>query len=103
MSLGGKHRKPVGKPLPKTLEKAIRFLIESTPAAELETLRRIPEADVGRETRLWQMAIRDRLGLWGKNREIIESMDDQTRWAENASELIVMTLWRRLNDSAETK
>ena len=101
--MGGKHGKPVEKLLPETLEEAIRFLIGCTPPAELEGLRRLPETDVRRKTRPWQMAIRDRLGLWGKNGEIMESMDDQTRrrWAENASELIVMNVWRRLNYPGE--
>lgn len=102
MSARRQHREPVEKPLPKALEEATRFLIKSTPAAELATLRRQSEADVLRKTRYWQLTMRERLGFWGVDREIMKSMADPNRWAENAAELIVMNVWRRLNDPPET-
>jgi hypothetical protein len=103
MSLGRKHKKPEPKPLPKTLDDAIRFLIEVTPAAELEVLRQIPEEEVAHQTRLWQLGLRNTLGLWGTNRALLNSFEEKDRWGDNASHMIVMTLWKRLNADVTTQ
>ena len=71
MSLGSRHRKPEMEPRPRTLDEAVDVLLKTTDASQLDRLRGLAEGELGAQTRIWQMEIRNNFGLWGSNSELI--------------------------------
>ena len=60
--------------------------ITSTPFNELNHFHR----DIG-------MQIRNRLGLWGQNRALIDSLPHEVRWPDNAARYILEAWWHALH------
>ena len=81
---------------PTTVESAVRLLQGLVPSAEQEKIVRMTVAELaGLHLGLGQW-IRNNLGLWGQNMELLEATGERN--ADDASSAIIRAFWSALRD-----
>ncbi|WP_298894943.1 DUF6794 domain-containing protein [uncultured Psychroserpens sp.] len=87
---------------PRTYLEAIDHIYNLLSDADRDYVKNVPFYDLIIFHRGWGMGIRNDLGLWGKNKELLDSCADangtKTIHPENASQLIIEGVWKKLND-----
>ena len=97
------------KEWPRTVEEAVQQLTSSMSEEDKATLRNTPEEDLALFHHGLGTAIRNELGLWADNRELLESCASQMMpdspyddyltmmvHPDEASTVVIEALWRRL-------
>jgi len=82
--------------LPKTLSEAVDYVIAGLTPEDREFLRTWPCESLGQFHHGFGTGIRNNLGLWGRNPELIASLPESKRFADAASSLIIEEIWLRL-------
>ena len=81
---------------PKSIEKATEILIEALDENNLNVIKNMKEDD------LWQLhmnlgqGIRNSMGLWDDNKELLKSCGSEEMHPDDASSAIVKFLWLKL-------
>lgn len=84
------------RPLPRTLAEAVEVILGGLSKEDKDTVRSTPHADLIEFHHGWGTAVRNDLGLWGKNSELLESCGGGH--PDSASMAIIEAVWRRLRD-----
>lgn len=82
---------------PKTVSQAVDILKTEIGPEALEWIRFTPESEVVSTFHFTLgMSIRNRFGLWSGNRELLEACGGEKMHPDDASSVILKTLWARL-------
>jgi hypothetical protein len=86
------------KDLPKSLSEAVDYVIERMSPGDREELRKLSKSDLVMTHFGLGMWIRNELGLWGDNQELLADLSGPNRWIhpDDVSTVIVEAVWRRL-------
>jgi hypothetical protein len=86
------------KKLPKTMDEAIEMLLSTLSEKELQDIKNTPENELYILHFTLGGYIRNKLGLWGKNRELARSISnlDFLIDPDGISMTIIEELWKRL-------
>ena len=87
-------------PLPRTLQEATALLISELPPADREYVLSVPEEDLDLFHFSWGVGIRNGLGLWRGNRELLRSCGSTRMPPDEASRVIIHAVWRTLSEQA---
>jgi hypothetical protein len=88
--------KKTGKSYPLTVEEAVEHLLPEMSDEDKRALRELPEDDLIVTHFGLGMYIRNKLGLWDKNSELMEACGVFVPDPDRASSVIIQALWRRL-------
>lgn len=80
---------------PKTVEEAVKILLAKLPSEYLQHLARASEDSLAEYHLTLGMTIRNEMGLWGDNFELIESLGYGVH-PDDVSAVIVQALWDEL-------
>ncbi len=84
---------------PKTLEDAASQVLESLSDVDKQSVRNTRFEELITLNGFWGMGIRNRFGLLGGNRALIESLPDEERWPEAISLRIIEIVWQKLKST----
>jgi hypothetical protein len=85
---------------PKTFDEAVDYLLEVMEPASRRELSSLSFEALNRVARDYCLSIRAILGLWGQNPDLINSLPEKDRFADNASALFFEAVCERLNPAA---
>jgi len=88
-------------PLPRTLQEATALLISEFPAADREYVLGMPEQDLIQFHFSWGVGIRNGLGLWRGNKELLRSCGSVRMHPDEASGVIIHAVWKTLRDQTD--
>ncbi|MBK9751364.1 MAG: hypothetical protein IPO91_31980 [Chloroflexi bacterium] len=83
-------------PLPKTVDEAIQWMFAALSNEGRQQLKQMPEDDLWQLHRYYGMGIRNELGLWGKNPDLINAPDFAGKQPDEMSQILIVKLWRLL-------
>ena len=84
---------------PRTLDEAVERVLADLSEADRDRVRNTPRGELIRFHHGWGTGIRNAFGLWGKNRELLESLGAGGWGADAVSMQIIETVWERLQRS----
>ena len=94
------HLHPPLESLPKNLTDAVFYVIASLSEENRVELRNWPCEYLGEFHHGLGTWIRNHLGLWGRNAELIASLPAKDRFGDAASWLILEEVWLQLQESS---
>lgn len=93
--------KDSSKSKPKTYKEAVNYIYNLISEEDKEYVKNVPFNDLIIFHRGWGMGIRNGLGLWSNNKELLKScakeIGKETIHPESASQLIIEGVWKKLN------
>ena len=88
--------------LPETYVEAVNHVYDLLSDIDRDYVKDVPFFDLIKFHRGWGMNIRNSLGLWGKNKDLLASCakanGTERIHPENASQLIIEGVWKKLNN-----
>ena len=81
---------------PKTIESAVEILMESLSTDQLNQIKQLEEDDLWEVHMSLGQGIRNSMGLWGINKELLKSCGSEEMHPDDASSAIVKFLWLKL-------
>ena len=93
--------------LPKTVSNAVQIIIENLSVDEFNQFRNCEEKDIHKLSREFGMIIRNTLGLWSDNTELLEDCKMYSTYKESdtsihpyiASDIIITQVWKKINQT----
>jgi len=99
----GRKKKPAkprgSKNWPKTVAEAVQQILSKMSAKDRRYLLDLPREKLFALHFTWGMAIRNGLGLWGGNEELLRDCGRKTKWVDpdSASWVIMEAVWDELH------
>lgn len=88
---------------PKTVEAAVRDILEKLTPESRVTLLQTPRTELGKFNLTWGMAIRNAYGLWRGNPALLESCGDKQMEPDRCSMIIMIQVWDLLHGNDLTE
>ena len=85
--------------LPSSVDEATEQIISEMSPEDQNLVRNTPKEDLIRFHHGWGTGIRNSLGLWGTNKELLQ--DTGKQHPDDASMIIIESIWARLQTSSE--
>src|SRR5262245_13166779 len=90
------HLHPPLESLPKTMPDAVAYVIASMSQQDRDAVRGCPCEYLGEFHHGLGTWLRNHLGLWGRNSELVANLPVQHRFGDAASRLILEEVWLAL-------
>jgi len=81
---------------PKTIEEAAEIVIDGLSKDELNSIREMKEDELFWTSMSLGQGIRNSMGLWGENKELLKSCGSEDIHPDDASAAIVKFVWLKL-------
>ncbi len=81
---------------PKTIEAAAEIVIDSLNKDDLASIKKMKEDDLWEVHMSLGQGIRNSMGLWGINKELLKSCGGEDMHPDDASSAIVKFVWLKL-------
>ncbi len=81
---------------PKTIETAAEIVIDSLNKDDLASIKKMKEDDLWEVHMSLGQGIRNSMGLWGINKELLKSCGSEDMHPDDASSAIVKFVWLKL-------
>jgi hypothetical protein len=88
------------KRLPRTVDEAVDEIISGLSEDDKALVRGTARDDLIRFHHGWGTGIRNGLGLWGDNTELLASCGSPRMHADTASMVIIKAVWARLQEKS---
>jgi hypothetical protein len=86
------------KKWPRTVEQAVNQILLSISDEDKETVKNTPEEDLIIFHHGWGTNIRNNIGLWSGNEELLKSCGAEWMGADSASAIIIQAVWKKLQE-----